>query len=102
MNKYDVWLKEVPLDDGLSIEDIHQAPLETKAKPLLPINIEGNNSFAIGFITLSAMDQLVNMDKDCEMENFIKNILNDMDLETENGEYCFKAGENGFLIRLKR
>lgn len=85
---YDIALLEIPLDEGLDHNDIEK--LWNKLKPehnghvyAVPLEIEGSNSTACGFIRQGVADSEI------DFEDKIKEILMDMDKETPSGIYQF-------------
>lgn len=83
---YDVVLMERPLDDGLTKNEIFEL-LEKTDGSIIPLDIVGDYSSAMGFITLDAADQL-NYDFDAISE-YVKTIINDMENESEDCTYKF-------------
>lgn len=100
---YDMWLKEIPLEEGLSHYDILQALQKTgcnHGKTLLPKEIKGQSSTASGFITLETMEKL-NFDTG-KLDEHIASILNDMTKENEQGIYNFTIKGHPICVRLRR
>ena len=90
--KYDIALYEIPICDGLTREQIHTLMDKLKNDTMYPIEIEGGcMSTAMGFILNKAAE---NLDYDyvlSGLNDFIANILDDMNDETETCEYEFKG-----------
>lgn len=84
--KYDVVLMERPHDDGLTKTEIFNL-LEKTNGSVIPLDIVGDYSSAMGFITLDAADQL-NYDFDAISE-YVKGIINDMENESDDCTYTF-------------
>ena len=102
MAKFGIVLKEKPGEDGLNKQDVAELlgmledddefyPVEFMAKC--------QESCAMGFITTDTANELdFEYGEDSDVRDFIANILDDMDLETENGEYDF----GGIYIKITR
>lgn len=83
---YDVVLMERPLDDGLTKIEITEL-LEKINGSVIPLDIVGDYSAAMGFITFDAAD-LLNYDFD-KISEYVKSIINDMKKESEDCTYKF-------------
>ena len=83
---YDVVLTERPHDCGLSKSEIMDL-IDMTIGDVIPLDIVGDYSSAMGFITLDAADAL-NYDFD-KMNEYVKNIINDMENESEDCTYKF-------------
>ena len=87
---YDVFLIEKPLDEALTKEEIMDAMDSMNTTSYIPLEIEAiyHESSALGFLSSEAMDKL---DGDTSsLKKFISSILDDMNLETDVGEYSFE------------
>lgn len=85
---YDVVLMERPHDDGLTKIEISEL-LEKTNGSVIPLDIVGDYSSAMGFITLDAADRLTyNFDA---ISEYVKSIINDMENESEDCTYKFDA-----------
>ena len=80
---YDAVFKEVPYcEDGLTQEEISEMfNMLGNCKVVVPTEIEGATSSAMGFINAEIIEEFNGLKYEVE------NILNDMNNETENGEY---------------
>lgn len=87
--KYDVVLIERPHDDAnLSRDEIIEiTDMLTRTDSIISLEIEGENSVAMGYITDTAFDALDYMSDG--LSAFIARILNDMSNENENCEYNY-------------
>lgn len=87
--KYDVVLIERPHDDAnLSRDEIIEiTDMLTRTDSIISLEIEGENSVAMGYITDTAFDALDYMSDG--LSAFIARILNDMTNENENCEYNY-------------
>lgn len=86
MNKeYNIALLEKPLDEGLSKSEVMDLFDMLSGAHAIPIEIQGENSAAMGFINLTDAEF---MDyKYDELERVVKEILNDMNKENPDCEY---------------
>jgi len=83
--KFDVVLYERELDDGLDRIEIQELLDLCKTTKVIPLEIQGEYSTAMGFITLEMAESMnYNLDP---FEEYVKSILDDMENETENHEY---------------
>lgn len=93
---FDVALMEKEAEDGLSAAEGISLLTSIAGKAFIPVEFEGNNSSAMGFISCEAEDAL---DYDLSgLKGFISDILNDMPKESADGIYAF----NGLRIHLYR
>lgn len=83
---FDIVLVERPHDDGLTKIEIAEL-LEKTSGSVIPLDIVGDYSSAMGFITLDAADQL-NYDFD-KVSEYVNSIINDMEKESEDCVYKF-------------
>ena len=102
MAKFGIVLKEKPGEDGLTRDDIVELLylMDTEAE-FYPVEFMAHchECCAMGFITTDAANELdFEYDENSDIRDFIANILDDMDLETENGEYDFGV----ILIKITR
>ncbi len=96
MNLFDIVLIEKDNMSGLSAEDISTMLQLLEKDEYLFLDIEGNNSSAMGLITFSAADEMAFCYDD--LEYFISGILNDMEKESKDGVYFYSQ----LKIRLTR
>lgn len=85
--KFDIVLYERELDRGLNRIEISELLNICEDDEIIPIEIQGENSVAMGFIGLNMASEM-NYVYD-NLEEYIKGILNDMDKETENHTYKY-------------
>lgn len=83
--KFDVVFFERELDKGLSRIEIDNLLDICKGDEFIPLEIQGENSVAIGFISFDMAEAMNYVYDDLEWN--VKQILDDMDLETENHIY---------------
>ena len=103
MKKYDIVLKETPLEDGLTKQDILDIYDKMNEPEVLFCEISGAFSIAIGMIALSVAEELdYTYDDDSELGHFISNILYDMRNESSNGEYNFEYDGTSYSVYLSR
>ncbi len=82
---YGVALLEKPHDEGLSKDDVLFLFNKLSGVNAIPVEIQGENSTAMGFINLTDAEF---MDYDyTELEKSVKEILNDMSRENESSSY---------------
>ena len=82
---YEVVLKEKPLDEGLTRSEVMDLFDILSGVNGIPMEIQGNNSTAMGFIIPEEAER---MDYDfSELENVVRSILNDMENENESCTY---------------
>ena len=89
MKTYNIVLKQKPLDEGLSIEDITEMLKKVSCVEVFPIEVQAQNSVAMGFISVTSAE-LIDYDY-TKLEEFVQQILDDKELEHENNEYLFFA-----------
>ena len=82
---YNVVLIEKALDEGMTRSEIFDLLDLVSGEEYNPIEIEGNNSVAMGFID-HEMDELIDFDH-TQIKNFVREILNDMELENDDCSY---------------
>ena len=83
--KFDVVFFERELDKGLNRIEIDNLLNICKGDEVIPLEIQGENSVAMGFISLD-MAESMNYVYD-DLERNVKQILDDMDQETKNHTY---------------
>ena len=91
--KYDVVLIEKPFFEGISFLEIKSLFNLLLTDEVYPIEIQSNcESSAMGFITSEAADKIdYAYETNTYFANFITDILNDMDKESEDHTYEFKG-----------
>lgn len=109
VQKYDLVLAEHQMDDGLTPGEV-AAMAGRMAGPFEPIQFEGNNSIAMGFITLAALEAVSNkwpVSDDSAptfygdaLESYISSILDDMDTERPSGRYKFELLDEKTTIHI--
>lgn len=87
---------ETPLDDGLTETQVTKLFSKLSGLKGIPIEIQAEYSTAMGFIDLTTAEKL-NYNY-AEIDEFVMNILNDMNLEKEDNTYKM----NGINIYLSR
>lgn len=85
MRQYNIVLKETPLDEGLSLQDITYMYSLLSGINAVPVEIQGEYSTALGFINLTDAE-FMNYDYSV-LINTITNVLNDMSNESETNTY---------------
>lgn len=86
-SEFDIVCLEKPVDEGLTRTEVMDLYDMLKEAEALPLDIENPNgsSAAIGFLTVAAAESL---DFDyTEVKKYISVILNDVDLEHDDGCY---------------
>ena len=83
--KFDVVFFERELDKGLSKIEIDNLLNICKGDEVIPLEIQGENSVAMGFISLDIAESMNYVYDDLDWD--VKQILNNMDQETENHIY---------------
>lgn len=92
MINFDIALIEKEVERGLSRTEIIDLTDFFEYQEMLPIEIEGDNSSAMGFISRNYAEKI---DYDYEksgLNQFIANILNDKSLESNDCTYNFVGG----------
>lgn len=97
---YDVVLKEDELDSCLCLNDVGFLFEHLRGGGGIPIEFQGQNSTAMGFISFYAAEKL-SYGYDAIGE-FIEEILSDMEKETPDGVYEYKTGDETFHILIAR
>ena len=100
MQKFDIVLIEREGECGLQKSEIIALLEKVNGEEMYPIEILSDNveSCAMGFITREAANELDFDYIESGLNKFVTNILDDMENETETGEYQF----NGLAILLTR
>lgn len=91
-DKYDVILKEKPIDEGLGKTEIIEMLSNLKDEEIIPLEIEATktDSSAMGFITYQAVEMLNFYYKEgSNFGKFIIEILEDMNKENKDCHYKF-------------
>ena len=83
--KFDVVFFERELNKGLSRIEIDNLLNICREDEVIPLEIQGENSVAMGFISLDMAKSMNYVYDDLEWR--VKQILDDMDQETENHTY---------------
>lgn len=104
MNYYDIALIEKPGCDGLNLEEItllyrFLTNPHGRKEEVFPLDIEGAESGALGFITPEAYEKLDWDNEGSGLNDFISSILDDMELEEELSVDSYKDG-NGNIMRV--
>ena len=101
MSNFGIMLREKEGEYGLTYDDILELMEPLKNKEVFPVEFfaKAHECVAMAFITVEAANILdFDYDEDSDISHFIAEILDDMDLETENGEYEFE----GIRIKMTR
>lgn len=101
MSNFGIMLREKEGEYGLTYDDILELMKPLKNKEVFPVEFfaKEHECVAMGFITVEAANMLdFDYDEDSDISHFVAEILDDMDLETENGEYEFE----GICIKMTR
>lgn len=89
LTSFDIVLVQKPLDTGMTKEDVIDLFDALNTDEAFNIEIQDENSVAMGFITTKAAEKL-NYDYEASGLNaFIKNILSDMNNESDDCTYQF-------------
>ena len=83
--RFDVVFFERELNKGLSRIEIDNLLNICRGNEVIPLEIQGENSVAMGFISLDMAKSMNYVYDDLEWR--VKQILDDMDQETENHTY---------------
>lgn len=89
--KFDVVLYERELDKGLNKIEIDRLLDICKGDEVIPIEIQGKNSVAIGFISIDMAESMDYIYDDLEED--VKQILEDINRETEDHIYKYDVYE---------
>lgn len=89
--KFDVAFFERELDKGLSRIEIDNLLSICKGDEVIPLEIQGEYSVAMGFISLDMAESINYVYDDLELN--VKQILNDIEQETENHIYKYDTYE---------
>ena len=96
-----VALWEKPHDEGLKLSEVTELyqmlPDGTEA---VPVEFQGEYSTAMGFIDIETADRMDYIYT--ELEEYVKEILNDMDMESPDGRYMFAHGGETVSLLIKR
>ena len=96
--EFGVALKQKPLDEGLTKSEINDLFDMLKGVNAIPVEIQGENASAMGFINLTDAEFLdYKYDNDSELGSFIKNILDDVNNENDNNEYKMDVPDVGII-----
>ena len=98
LSEYNIVLKEKPLDEGLSQEEVIDLMDLLSGRDMIPIEIQANNSSAMGFINLTDAE-FMNYDYSGLIQE-VRRILNDMENEREDCTYYVKnnCGESSMYL----
>ena len=87
--KYDAVLLETPLDGALDRIQISNLLDTCKGDKLIPIEMQAENSTSMGFISLDMAEAIDYSYDGGDFEQCIKEILEDMENETEDCVYKY-------------
>ena len=104
MKTYDIVLIEKPLDEGLTKQECDKMFDMISGQEAITLDIQGENSAAMGFISVSAAEKMeYNMSV---LKMFVTNVLNDMGCESDTGEYTLSErnpeGDIKYEILMRR
>ena len=95
---FGIALKQVPLDEGFQLMDTVELFRKLRGKEGIPLDIQGENAAAIGYISMSDAAKL-NFDYS-GLEQFVRSVLDDTDKETADGKYIYHQNEQKFDVYL--
>ena len=99
-SEYNIALKEKQLDEGLNREELNDLYDLVSGVDVIPIEIQGESSTAMGFINLTDAEY---MDYDyTKLEEVVRSVLNDMDKENSDYEYEVENRHGVSTIYLSR
>lgn len=92
---FDVYLIEKEIDEAfLTRQDLHELQSLSKTEHMIPLEVEGNTSIAMGFIDHEAANSIDFIFT--ELKKFVAQILDGELQESENHAYRF-AGLNVYV-----
>ena len=92
--KYDMVLLERPLDKGLSLEEVARILSFVDDSNFIPVEIQGENSSAMGFIGTKKADQIeYEYLEGSNLFNFVQEIMEDVEKERPDCTYRFKSSK---------
>lgn len=99
MEKYEIALKEVPLDEGITPQELYDlATYKLSELEVIPYEVQGNGSVAVGCISLSAAKLIdYKYGEDTDLYNFIKSILNN---EARSNDCLYTFEGNGATLNI--
>ncbi len=90
--QYDMVMLERPLNKGLELEEVAHLLAMVNDKSYIPVEIQGENSSAMGFIGTKKAEEIdYTYLEGSNLYEFIQDILEDMDNETPDKSYKFKS-----------
>ena len=96
-----VALREKPHDEGLTLPEVTELyqmlPDGTEA---VPVEFQGEYSTAMGFIDIETADRMDYIYT--ELNEYVKEILDDMDMESPDGRYMFAHGGETVSLLIRR
>lgn len=98
--EFSLVLKEKELDAGLERNDVIDLFDMLDTTEGIPFEVQAEHSVAMGFISRE-MAEVVDYIYD-DINDFVSNILSDMNNENENGEYIFEYDSYEFAIYITR
>ena len=98
--EYGIALLEKPLDEGLTKAEIINLFNALSGVHAIPLEIQGENSVAMGFINLTDAEYM-NYDY-TKLKSVVRSVLNDMDNENSACEYAVENGHGESTIYLAR
>lgn len=91
--QYDVVLLEKPIDEGLTRDEVMKMIGMADDEQFFPLEISNPNgtSAAMGIMGAKTADRLANV-AHSGFVHFVESILDDMEKESETGEYVYSVG----------
>lgn len=99
MKKFDICGFQTDPDNGVSIEDFILASRTLDCDRFVVWTIGGNSALAYFLVNIEFDDMLGITDRE-DIENFISEILNDVEKENIDGEYVWNNGNGDVNIKL--
>ena len=84
-----------PLDEGLTKSETMDLFDMLKGVQVIPLEVQSENATAMGFVNLTDAEL---MDYDLKpLEAFVREIISDVDKETNDGHYKFHSDGSGII-----
>lgn len=106
--RYDIAVFELPPDEGITQSDmvrlceLFDSPEEDDDE-LLFMDVDADNSAAMGFIRRTTAEEIAyRYEKGSKLYDFIASILNDVDKESSDGSYTYRAPGRNIHIWMSR
>lgn len=96
-----VALREKPHDEGLTLPEVTELyQMLSDGTEAVPVEFQGEYSTAMGFIDIETADRMDYIYT--ELNGYVKEILDDMDMESPDGRYMFAHGSETVSLLIKR